>query len=160
MRPFIVLLLSCIPVIAADTGIRVVSTVKTNAESGVVYTTETFTRDGQTNLVRITKSVDAKVAVRIQEFYHDKKMVALLTHWAQPESESFNTVEHSSYTLGLDFSATRNIETLSISTNKVIVVDGYTATNPIANPFYLDSFTATNGVFYPISDSELQMYNR
>jgi hypothetical protein len=144
MRTFIVLILSCVSVSAADAGVRVASTVSTNAETGAIYTTETFTRDGQTNLVRVTKTVDAKVAVRIQKFYHDGEFVAVFTYWAHPDSESFTTVESSSYSVGLDFSATRDIERLIISRKKGSVLDG---------------FSCTNGIFYPVSDSDLQPHD-
>ena len=144
MRAFIVLLLSCTSVIAADTGVRAVSIVSTNAETGVVYTTETFTRDGQTNLVRVTKRVGAEVAARSQKFYHDGEMVAVFMYWTHPNWESFTTTESSSYSVGLDFSATRDIESLIITRKRGSVLDG---------------FSCTNGVFYPVSDSELQSHD-
>ena len=59
MKTFIILILSCVSVAASDTGIRVFSAVSTNADSGAIYTEESFTRDGQTNLVRV------HVAIRI-----------------------------------------------------------------------------------------------
>ena len=55
MTAFIILLLSCVSVLAADTGIQVASAVSTNAETGAIYTTETFTRSGQTNLISLTE---------------------------------------------------------------------------------------------------------
>ena len=119
------------------------STVTTN-ETGAVYATETFTRGGQTNLVRVTKTVEGKVAVRQQKFYHNGEQVAVFMYWAQTKSESFTTAESSSYSVGLDFSATRDIERLIISRKKGSVLDG---------------FSFTNGIFYPMSDSDLQPHD-
>jgi hypothetical protein len=144
MRAFIILLLSCAWAAAADTGVQATSTVNTNAETGAVYTTETFTRGGQTILVRVTKTVDGTVAVRQQKFYHDGEQLAVFMYWAQTKSESFTTTESSSCSVGLDFSATRDIERLIISRKKGSVLDG---------------FSFTNGIFYPVSDSDLQPYD-
>ena len=143
MRAFIILLFSCAWAAAADTSVRATSTVSTNAE-GAVYITETFTRGGQTNLVRVTKTLDGTVAVRQQKFYHDGEQVAVFMYWAQTKSESFTTTESSSYSVGLDFSATRDIEHLIISRKKGSVLDG---------------FSYTNGIFYPVSDSDLQPHD-
>jgi hypothetical protein len=143
MRAFIILLLSSVAVIASDTGVRVVSTVSTNAETGAIYTTETFMRDGQTNLVRVTKTTEGVVASRMQRFYHDGEFVAVHLSVSRPANmarEEFTTTE-SSYSVGLDFSPTKDIERLTITRKKGHVLDG---------------FSATNGIFYPVSDADLQ----
>ena len=70
MKTFVALILSCVSVFGADTGIRVVTTVKTNAETASIYTTDVFTRDGQTNLVRRTKTKACVEQIRIQRFYY------------------------------------------------------------------------------------------
>jgi len=144
MRAFIVLLLSCISVLAADTTVQKASTVSTNAETGAVYATDTFTRTGQTNLVCVTKLVDGKVAVRTQRFYHDGEQVAVFMYWAETKSEAFTTRESSSYSVGLDFSATGGIERLIITRRKGSVMDG---------------FSFTNGIFYPMKDWDLQPHD-
>ncbi len=56
MRAFIVFLLSCASVLGADSNVRVFTTAKTNAETASIITKEFYTRDGQTNLVRHTKT--------------------------------------------------------------------------------------------------------
>jgi hypothetical protein len=129
---------------ASDTGVRVTTSLSTNAETRAVYLEEAFTRDGQTNLVRTTKTEDGVVAARIQKFYHDGEFVAVHLFVSRPANmarESFSTTE-SSYSVSLDFSPTKDIERVIISRKKGNVLDG---------------FTATNGVFYPVSDSDLQV---
>lgn len=143
MRAFILFLLSCVSTLAADTGVRMTTSVSTNAETGAVYLEETFTRDGQTNLVRKTKTADGVVTGRIQRFYHDGEFVAVYLVVSKPvhmARESFSTTE-SSCAVSVDFSPTKEIERVIITRTKGNVLDG---------------FTATNGVFYPVSNSELK----
>ena len=49
MRAFIILILSCVSVLAADTGVQVALTVSTNAEKGakVYHLVQTYIVDGQ-----------------------------------------------------------------------------------------------------------------
>jgi len=142
MKPFIILLLSCVASLAADTGVRMISGLSTNAEMGVVHLEETFTRDGQTNLVRKTSLKDGIVTGRVQRFYHDGEVVAVHLFVSSPAymaRESFST-RASSYSVSLDFSPSKDIE-------RVII----TGKNGV-----LDGFTATNRVFYPASNSDLE----
>src|SRR2546430_17007900 len=75
MRTFIVFLLSCASVFGADGGIQVVSTSKTNAQTASITTKDVFTRDGQTNLVRDTKTKAGVVQIRIHRFYYGRSLV-------------------------------------------------------------------------------------
>ena len=86
MRTFFIFLLSCASVLGADTGIRVVTTSKTNAEMASVSTKDVFMRDGQTNLVRNTKTKAGAVQIRIHRFYHAGALVGMLTE--TPDSSS------------------------------------------------------------------------
>lgn len=55
MKKFIVLLLSCVSVAAADTGVRMFTSMsKDTATPGGIVATETYTRDGEQDLIRIT----------------------------------------------------------------------------------------------------------
>ena len=54
MKTFIVLMLLCVSALGADTDVHVLTLTKTNAEAGWVSTRDVFTRDGQTNLIRVT----------------------------------------------------------------------------------------------------------
>src|SRR5579864_1849166 len=79
MKAVILLILSCASLMAADTNgqvslslstngvgqvFRTERSVSTNRETGEVLTTETLTHDGQTNLVRTTRSQRGAVAYR------------------------------------------------------------------------------------------------
>jgi len=120
------------------------SVLSTNTETGVVHLEETFTRNGQTNLIRKASMKDGVVTGRVQRLYHDGEFVAvhlLVTSAAYMARESFTTTE-SSYSVGLNFSPTKDIERVIITRKKGNVLDG---------------FTATNGVFYPVNNSELEI---
>ena len=75
MRTFIVFLLSCASVFGADSGIQVFTIAKTNAEAASITTKEFYTRDGQTNLVRHTKTKAGDVQIRIHRFYHPRALL-------------------------------------------------------------------------------------
>jgi hypothetical protein len=144
MRAFIILFLSCISTLAADTGIRMTTSVSTNAETGAIHLEETFTRNGQTNLVRKTKTEDGVVTGRIQRFYHDGEFVAVHLVVSKPvhmARESFSTTE-SSCAVSVDYSPTKEIEKVIITRKKGNVLDG---------------FIATNGVFYPVGNANLEI---
>jgi hypothetical protein len=120
------------------------TSISTNAETGAVYLEETFTRNGKTNLIRKTKTENGVVTGRIQRFYHDGEFVAghvVVSKPANMARESFSTAE-SSCAVSVDFSPTKEIERVIITRTKGNVLDG---------------FTATNGVFYPVSNSELEI---
>jgi hypothetical protein len=132
MRNFTVLILSCAPVLAADTGIRAVTSVTTNVQSASVTTREVFTRDGQTNLVRETMRKAGAVQVRVHWFYRDGARLA--TYVATPDTSAFVPESRSRYAVSLEFGPSKEVRHASIGTN-----DG----------FMLDAFTCTNGIFYP-----------
>src|SRR5262249_23571264 len=108
MKTFIILLLSCVSVMAADTGIRVfTSTSKDTATAGGIVTTETFTRDGEQDLIRITKSLNGAITYRSHGFYHGGKLVALYS-W-RPDYSTFNVVPGLPYYVGLEFLPSKDI---------------------------------------------------
>ena len=143
MRAFIILFLSCIASLAEDAGVRMTTSVSTNAEIGVVHVEETFTRNGQTNLVRTTSLKDGVVTGRVQRFYHGGEFVAVHLFVSSPAymaRESFRTTV-SPYSVSLDFSPSKDIERVIITAKSKIVLDG---------------FKATNRIFYPVSNSDLE----
>ena len=120
------------------------ASTSTNAETGAVYSEETFTRDGQTNLVRRTKTEEGVITGRTQRFYHDGELVAVYLVVIKPAHmarDSFSTTE-SSCAVSADFSPRREIQRVIITRTKGNVLDG---------------FTATNGVFYPVSNADLEI---
>lgn len=122
---------------AADTGIReFTSASKDTATPGGIVSTETFTRDGEQDLIRITKSLNGVVSYRSHAFYHDGKLVALYT-W-RPDYSTFNVVPGLPYYVGMEFLPSKDIKSLTIRGSD-----------------FVDGFYTTNGFYYPVPDSEL-----
>src|SRR5215468_5082228 len=84
MKTLITFFLSFASVFAANTGVSVATSTTTNAESAMITTTEVFTRDGQTNLVRQTNTKDGVVRRRVHWFFRDGARLA--THVVDPAS--------------------------------------------------------------------------
>lgn len=122
---------------AADMGVCAVSTVSTN-ESGAILTKDTFTRGGQTNLIRVTKVQDGAVVFRSQQFCHDGQPAALFTF--RDGFESFHTVPNTPYHVDLEFLPSKQV--------RCVIVRGRD---------FIDGFYPTNGVFYPVPNSDLEM---
>ena len=141
MRAFIVFLLSCASVLGADTDLRLISTAKTNVETASVYTTDVFTRNGQTNLVRTTKTKAGKLQIRIQKFYHDGLRVG--AYVASRDSSGFSVEPGCPYSVTVEFWPSKDIRSVVFGTNGVV----------------MDAFMATNGVFYPADISVIQRAN-
>jgi len=142
MRAFIVFLLSCAPVFAADAGIQVVTTAKTNAETASVITKDFYTRDGQTNLVRHTNTKTGVVRIRIHRFYHAGTLVG--DYVAMTDSSGFTTEAGTPYSVSLECDASRNPKSVVIGTKDGVI---------------LDAFSYTNGVFAPVESSVLTKAN-
>ena len=132
-------MLSCVSVAGADTGIRMfTSTSKDTATPGGIVATETYTRDGEQDLVRITKSLNGAVTYQSHGFYHDGKLVALYT-W-RPDYSTLNVVPQTSYYVGVEFLPSKEIKSMTIRGND-----------------FIDGFYTTNGLYYPAPDSDLKM---
>jgi len=140
MRAFIIFLLSCASVLGADGGIQVFSTAKTNAES--ITTKEFYTRDGQTNLVRHTKTKAGVVQIRIHRFYQAGTLVGDFV--AMPGSSGFTTEAGIPYSVSLECDASRNPKSVVIGTKEGVIVE---------------AFNYTNGFFSPVERSVLQKAN-
>lgn len=140
MRALIVFLLSCASAPGADGGIKVFTTSKTNAES--ITTKEFYTRDGQTNLVRHTKTKAGDVQIRIHRFYHAGTLVG--DYVSMRDSSGFTTEAGTPYSVSLECDASRNPESMVIGTKDGVV---------------LDAFSYTNGVFTPVESSALSKAN-
>ena len=127
---------SSVSAFVADIGVLAVSTVTTN-ELGAILTTDTFTRGGQTNLIRVTKVQDGAVVFRSQQFCHDGQPAALFTF--RDGFESFHTVPNTPYHVDLEFSPSKEV--------RCVIVRGRD---------FIDGFYPTNGVFYPAPNSDLE----
>jgi hypothetical protein len=142
MRTIIALILSCVSVFGAGTSIRVVTTFKTNAESASIDKMDVFTRDGQTNLVRRTRTKEGIEQIRIQRFYCHNLLVGDFV--AMPDSSGFTTEAGSPYSVSFEFWASKAVRSAVIGTKDGII---------------LDAFMATNGLFYPADISVIRKAN-
>lgn len=142
MKTIVALILSCASVFAADTnGVRVVSTVKTNVQAGSVTTTEVYTRNGQTNLVRSTRMKDGVVQIRVHRFYHGGSLVG--DYVAMKDSSGFTTEAGCPYSVAVEFRPSKEVRSVVFGTNGVT----------------LDAFMATNGVFSPADATLIRKAN-
>ncbi|NGO40100.1 hypothetical protein G4L39_11955 [Limisphaera ngatamarikiensis] len=141
MGALIVFLLLCASLLGAEGDVRVVTTVRTN-DSGSVYTTEVFTRAGQTNLVRTTVTEAGAVQIRIHRFYHSGTPVAIFV--AMPHSSGITTEAGSAYSLSFEFDASHKPTSAVIGTKDGVV---------------LDLFRCTNGIFTPVEGAVIQKAN-
>lgn len=142
MKAFIILVLSCASVVGADTGVRVITTVRTN-ESGSISTKDIFTRDGQTNLVRSTSTKDGVVQIRFHRFYHGGSLVGNYYYFATQDSSAFITEAGIPYSLSFEFGPSNQLTSAVINKDRMIV----------------DAFSCTNGLFYPAEVSRIQQAN-
>jgi len=138
MKTLIILALSCISGIAQEIGIQSVSSVATNAESGDIRVTDTFTRGGQTNLIRITVSKGSAVVFRFHQFCHHGEPVASFS-W-RDGLQSFHTYPGTPYSANLEFSPSKDV--------RCVMLQGRG---------WFDGFYNTNGIYYPAPDSDLEM---
>lgn len=143
MKMLLALILICSSVFAADTNdIQVVSMTKTNAQSDSVTTTDVYTRDGQTNLVRDTRIKAGTVQIRSHRFYHAGSLVCNFT--AMPHSSGFVTEAGSPYGVSFEFWPSKAVRSAVIGTKDGVI---------------LDAFTCTNGMFYPDDSSRISKAN-
>ena len=140
MRAFAVFLLSCASLFGADGGIQVFTTTRTNAES--ITTKEFYTRDGQTNLVRHTKTNAGDVQIRIHRFYHAGALVG--DYVATLNSSGLTTEAGSPYSASLECDASGSPKALVIAAKDGVI---------------LDAFSYTNAVFSPVESSLLSKAN-
>jgi len=144
MRTFIVFLLSCASVLGADAGIQVVSTTKTNAQAASITTQDVFTRDGQTNLVRVTKTKAGFVQIRIHRFYHAGLLVGNFV--VMRNSSGFTTEAGAPYSVSFEFDASKSVKLVVIGTKDGVVLDAFACTNGIFSPVESSLLTKANSV--------------
>ena len=132
MKILIFFILSCLPVLGADSGIQVVSTAKTNAETGSITTMDVYTLNGQTNLVRRTTTKAGIVKVRVHEFYHAGQRVG--SFFVMQDSSGLTTQPDIPYFVNFDFDASKNVKEAAISTKDGMVLDVFACTNGVFSP--------------------------
>jgi hypothetical protein len=139
------LILSCPSIIlGADTGIRIVTRAKTNAETASIYTKDIFTRDGQTNLVRNTKTKAGVMQSRIHRFYHGGSLVGNFV--AMPDSSGFTIEAGSPYSVSFEFGRSKDVRTAVIGTKDGVVLDAFICTNGLYSPVESSFITKANSI--------------
>jgi hypothetical protein len=138
MRIFIIFLLSCASVFGADSGIQVVSTATTNTETATISMRDVFTRNGQTNLIRNTKTKAGAAQIRIHRFYHAGALVGMLT--VTPDSMSTTSEAGCPFTLDFEYGPLHQLKYAAIVGQEGLLID---------------AFACTNGVLSPVPSSEL-----
>ena len=149
MRAFIIFVLSCASVLGGDTGIQVVSTVKTNAETGRVYLTDVFTRGGQTNLVRRTNTKAGVVQIRMHRFYH--RGVLIGDYIATTDSSGFTTEAGTPYSVSFEFWPSKEVRMAVIGTKDGVIVDAFACTNGMFSPVESPEIARANAVTHELS---------
>jgi hypothetical protein len=142
MRTFIVFVLSCVSAFGGDTSIQVTSTVDTNAATVSIYTTDVFTRNGQTNLIRGAESKAGKLQCLVQKFCHAGVFIGLCI--TTKDSSFFTSVSGIPYSMSFEFWPSKEIRSAVVVTKDGTI---------------LDAFTCTNGMFSPAESSELARAN-
>jgi len=129
MRNLYTFILSCISLLAGGQDVQVMTFAKTN--HSVVYTSETFAREGHTNLVCQITTVGGVVTRKVQTFYQDGSKIAtyLLVQSPPTYMSQFFTEPNAHYSAALEFSPSNQINFLVISSNVTSVVDAFTCTN-------------------------------
>ena len=139
MKAIIVCLLCCLSVLAADMNeIRVVTRTNDKVSPGYLVTYEEFTRSGQTNLLRVTTVKDGVTNSVAHNFYHQGAY--------QGGGYTFvNSAAGAPYVLTFTWDPSNQIRAASVTTTNYVL---------------LDSFTFTNGIFYPEDSSRIEESNR
>jgi hypothetical protein len=144
MRASIIFILSCASVLGADSGIQVVSPAKTNTETASITMKDVFTRAGQTNLVRDTKTEVGVVQIRIHRFYHGGSLVGDFV--ATRDSSGFTTEAGSPYSVSFEFDASHSPKSAIIGTKDGVILDAFTCTNGIFSPIESSLITKVNSI--------------
>jgi hypothetical protein len=140
---FLVVLISyCFSASGEDLGIQIYSNLKTNVETKAIYKTEVFLRDGQTNLVRQTKTKAEVAGITIQRFYHGGILIG--DYVSMKDSSGFTTEAGIPYSVSFEFWPSKDIRSAVIGTK-----DGQ----------ILDAFNCTNGLFFPCETSMINKAN-
>lgn len=137
VKTFIALLLSGAVALASDVSVITANTLRTNAETGTVYSVkrDIFTEGGQTNLVRESVTVAGALESRTHFFYHNGSLVGL--HWINYKNHYANF--SSSPAPPYNFTVGLNGEKI-----KDVVI--------ISNSLEVETFVYTNGIFLPDSN--------
>jgi hypothetical protein len=110
----------------------VYSTASTNAKTGAVSLTDTYTRGGMTNLIRSTRLEEGNVAARIHRLYRDGERLAIVSEVRG--QLGIQTMAESAFHLDFIFHADRTINGVGVMSADGTIVDLLTATNMVLSP--------------------------
>jgi hypothetical protein len=138
MKTIIACILTCLSVTAASTNdVQVFTAIDTNTQPGTLITLDTFTRAGQTNLVRDVRTKDGVFTMRSHTFYHGgMKVGGYVSH---PTRSFSYSVAGAPYSMSFQYDASKHITSAFIASHSTI----------------LEAFGCTNGVFYPENSTVL-----
>jgi hypothetical protein len=144
MKAIIGCLLCCLSAFAEDSNeIRVVTRTNTKVSPGYLVTYKEFTRGGQTNLLRVTTVKDGVTNSIAHNFYHSG---AYLGRYSQGGGFTFvNSAASAPFMLNFVWDSSNQVRIATVTTT---------------NHVTLDSFTCTNGIFYPVASSAIEESNR
>ena len=119
MKTAIVLILSCISVVAADTNdIEVTATTNTHTQPGILITFDSFTRAGQTNLLREYSHGGWSIADSHAEIL--LRCSLLGGYMTYPTHSIIYSAGQSPYSLSFDCDAYNKMRSALITSNFVI----------------------------------------
>jgi hypothetical protein len=143
MKTIVGCLLGCLSVFAADTNeIRVVRWTNSHISPGYLVTYEELTRGGQTNLLRVTTFKEGVTNSIAHNFYHQG---VYLGRYSQGDGYTIvNSAAGAPCVLGFVWDSSNQVRAATVTTT---------------NHVMLDSFSFTNGIFYPDNSSRIEQSN-
>jgi hypothetical protein len=128
-----ILILSTVYAKAQD--VQVITTAKTNLETKVVIVTDTFTRNGKTNLVRQIKSQNTAILAGTQKIYHDNFLLGTVLVGKDGNVLEISTEPNPKYSLSFDlWHSDKHLIGASIMDTNYLLIDGFNCTNGILTP--------------------------
>jgi hypothetical protein len=140
---FMVLLLSCMPLLGAETDVQVTTTSQTNAEKNLVLKNEVFERAGQTNLVCRTMYKAGKLKIRLQQIYHGGVEIAVLS--GNHDEFLIQTKAWSPYWVSFNYGLSNNLQAVLVWTTNDLIVDAFDCKGGILQPVESSLLQSTPG---------------
>jgi hypothetical protein len=139
-----ILILSIVYAKAQD--VQVTTTAKTNLETKAVIVTDTFIRNGKTNLVRQIKSQNAAIQGGTQKIYHDNFLLGTVLVGKDGNVFEISTEPNPKYSLSFDlWHSDKHLIGASIMDTNYSLIDG---------------FNCTNGILTPVESSQIEKFNQ
>jgi hypothetical protein len=139
MKTTIAYILTCVSVVAAGTNdVQVFTTTDTHTQPGILITLDTFTRAGQTNLLRDMRTKDGVLTIRNQTFCHDGVQIG--GYVTYPTTSFSYSVAGAPYSMSFQYDASNHVRSALVTSNLMM----------------LEAFGCTNGVFYSEDSAFIQ----